>query len=211
MMNQLIMDTLISQLVTQQKNATPIQLARIVTHVATAPFASDLLEADESLWGGFWHFDVIGPGYSLPAVELALLRAVRLDRHWPEDTTVDQFLTDLRQAILHPQAGVWTLTVIGQPCVVFAAPTSAERQNLATVAWYCASMGQLQAGYRATVETLHFAEAVEQHAPEFTRQPEGVKDDKPGWLALAVEQIDVGEKSNLAAQLDAAILRWRLG
>jgi hypothetical protein len=205
----LIVDALITQLITQHKTTTSAQLAQIVAHVATAPFASDLLEADESLWGGFWHFDVIGPGYSLPAVELALLRAVRLDRNWPEDTTVDQFLTDLRQAILHPQAGVWTLTVIGQPCVVFAAPASVERQNLVTVAWYCASTGQLQAGYRATVESLHFAEAVEQRAPGFTHQRKGVKDDKPGWLALAVEQIDVGEKSNLAARLDAAILRWR--
>jgi hypothetical protein len=115
-------NSIIRQLVQQGQRAGPEQLGRIIEHSAAAPFAGELLEVDELLWGSFWHFDVIAPGYRLPAVELALLRAIRLDRYWPEGTTVAQFLADLRVAAAHPQAGVWTLALAGEPCVVVAGP-----------------------------------------------------------------------------------------
>jgi hypothetical protein len=118
------MDALISQLVNEQQSPSAGQLDQIARHVAAAPFAEDLLVVDEPLWGGFWQGDVIAPGYQLPVVELALLRAVRLDKNWPEDTTVSQFLADLHRAILDPQAGIWLLAVAEQPCVLFVAGSS---------------------------------------------------------------------------------------
>ena len=131
-MINLPMDELIAQLVTQQKRAAPAELVDIANYVAAAPFATDLLEADEPLWGSFWQFDVIAPGYTLPAIELALLRATRLDGHWPEDTTADQFLADLRQAILHPQAGIWTLPVSGEPFIIFAVYSEQDKNPKST-------------------------------------------------------------------------------
>jgi hypothetical protein len=108
-------DALISQLVHQSQIALPDQLAHITRQVAAAPFAEDLLEVDEPLWGSFWQGDVIAPGYRLPAVELAWLRAIRLDKNWPQATTIPQFLADLRQAILAPRAGIWTSYWLPQP------------------------------------------------------------------------------------------------
>ena len=120
---------LVNQLIARSKKATAPQLARLAAQAGAAPFAADLLEVDEPLWGGFWQGDVIAPGYRLPAVELALLRAMRLDATWPEGTGVAQFLADLRQAISDPQAGVWLLAVAGEPCVVFASINSQGRET----------------------------------------------------------------------------------
>lgn len=209
-------DALLHRLVVRQIRATPEQLAQIVEHVSTAPFVAALLEVDEPLWGSFWHFDVISPGYTLPAVELALLRATRLDGHWPEDTNVEQFLSDLRQAMMHPQAGVWTLALAGEPCAVFAAPISVDRlmlnvqrQNLVTVVWYCATTGGLHAGYRAAAESVHFDGAIEQRAPEFAQQDQAAVVGESDWVAPVVEQMADEQVPSLAARLDLEILRIR--
>jgi hypothetical protein len=229
------------------------ELAQIIGRVSAASFATDLLEADEVLWGSFWHFDVISPGYRLPAVELALLRATRLDGHWPPNTSIEEYLADLHQTIRHPQARLWLLSAAGEPCVVVAAPTSQaaggvrgvsslfpttstdetqyeigatvdkkeqvasknpeskiQNPELATVVWYCASTGQLHAGYRTTTRSLHATETVEQYLPGNEGQAEGKMDVPPSWLVLTAEQDEVKADSSLAARLDAEILRWRL-
>jgi hypothetical protein len=231
------MDEFIKQLVWQKTKTTAEALNQIIAHIAMAPFATDPLEVDEPLWGSFWQGDVIAPGYTLPAVELALLRATRLDETWPEDTNIEQYLADLRQTIRHPQAGIWTLIIIEQPCVVFAATTKeqipnpkshiphpiskiphpiSKIQNLKskippTVVWYCATTGRLHAGYRTTRGQLYFAEAVEQRAPGFTGRPSrGIKQSRD-WLERIGERIDLKPAPSLAARLDAEILRWRGG
>jgi hypothetical protein len=187
------MRNLVSELILQSKKATPKQLAQLIAQASLAPFATDLLEIDEPLWGSFWQGDVIAPGYRLPAVELALLRATRLDQAWPEGTTVAEFLADLHAAISDPQAGVWTLMAAGEPCVVFASvrgqglgvggqtasvtgrrssvagqPSAISHQPSATVVWYCATTGQLHAGYRTAVDRLNFAGGVVQRPLGFT-------------------------------------------
>lgn len=219
------MDSLITQLINSKRVATPIELARIINHAAGAPFATDLLETDQALWGSFWHFDVISPGYRLPAVELALLRATRLDNHWPQDTTVEQYLADLRQVIQHSQAQIWSLTAAAQPCIIFAAPirvaASAEsdisnslHKNLLAIVWYCASTGKLHAGYKTSVERLYFEEAIKQRGAKMVSQTKPPTINTQNWLALAVKQVEsqIGfdEDRNLAVRLDAAILRQRL-
>lgn len=201
--------SLIAQLVAQQREATPVELNQMVAQAASAPFALDLLEVDEPLWGSFWQFDVIAPGYTLPAVELNLLRAIRLDATWPEETGVAQFLADLHAAVQHPQAGVWTLPLAGEPCVMFAAP--GQNPNLMTVVWFCATTGNLHAGYRTGFLGTHFSGAVGQRPPRFAGQTGDVAGTPPEWLALAVEHLDNSQPGSLAARLDAEILRWRLG
>jgi hypothetical protein len=208
---------LINQLIIQSKKASPEQLALLIDRASIAPFAEDLLEADESLWGSFWQGDVIAPGYLLPAAELALLRATRLDRTWPEGTSLPDFLADLQQAIRHPQAGVWTLQAAGEPCVIFAS-VSGQRsvvggRPMATVVWYCATTDQLHAGYRAPPDRLHFAGAVEQHplAAPGTRRAKS----SYGVVAEGSSANDQDAETHLlkdfAARLDREILRLRSG
>lgn len=181
------------------QRATPPELTRLINQADIAPFVTDLLEADEALWGSFWQGDVIAPGYTLPAVELALLRATRLDRTWPEETTVSEFVADLHAAIRHPQTGVWTLRAAGEPCAVFAAP-------FLTVVWYCATTGQIHAGYRAPVDTLNFPGAVELRALDVPGASHQKITHPPAWL----EKNETLDAHSLAARLDAEILRMRL-
>ncbi|MCL4299650.1 MAG: hypothetical protein KJ077_28195 [Anaerolineae bacterium] len=219
------------ELITQAKRAAPQQLDRLAAQVSSTPFADDLLEVDEPLWGGFWQGDVIAPGYSLPAVELALLRAIRLDGTWPEGTSAAQFLADLHQALSNPHAGVWVLAAASEPCVVFATPleiqkshlkrrakiqnrkSKIENSKLVTVVWYCATTERLHAGYRIPLETLDFSKAVEQRPLAFLdSRPLGsasYQDSQSSWLEQAVEQAKTGGGPGLAARLDAEILRLR--
>jgi hypothetical protein len=206
-----MLDALIAQLVAKRRKASTAELTLITEHVAAAPFATDLLQVDAPLWGGFWQFDVISPGYTLPADELALLRATRLDQTWPQDTILEQFVDDLHQAIGDPQAGVWTLPVAGEPCLVFAAYSGQQSvvSNQVAVVWYCATTGNLHAGYRTEIESLHFEDAVEQRSlkQEIDRGEEIVTSD---WLVSALEQKEEREERSLAARIDAEILRLRV-
>ena len=196
---------LLTRLIAQQAKATPEEVAQLRQQAAQANFCHDLLEVDEALWGGFWHFDVISPGYSLPAVELNLLRGIRLDHTWPEGTTVEQYLANLRRAILQPQAGVWTLSVLGEPYAVFVA----WGQPMMTVVWYCETTGQLHAGYRTThfagdrmegaVAQRSLADEPGRHSPP----------ENPTWLDQAIAEKSEAEPNGLAAYLDIEILRWR--
>jgi hypothetical protein len=196
-------NSIVPQLVFQSTQASADQLAQIVKAAATAPFANDLLEVDELLWGNFWHGDVIAPGYRLPAIELALLRAIRLDQNWPEETTVTEFLADLHHVIRHPQTGIWTMAAVGEPCVVFG---KQEAGGLVTVVWYCATTGQLHAGYQTPAELLYWEEAIEQRKPEFNFSQSDVK--LPPWLTQIELEIPDAQQSP-AIRLDAEILRIR--
>lgn len=220
------MNELIRQLAKDKRRATAEQVTRLGAQVAAAPFTTGLLEVDEPLWGGFWHGDVIAPGYRLPAVELALLRAVRLDGHWLEGTSVEQFVADLQQAAQDPHAGMWTLSLAGEPCVIFAAPTAesmppnvklangkskVEGRKVITVVCYCGTTGRLHAGYRTSARGLHLAEAVKQRSLGVVTPPDDNSTSAaPDWIEQVVEQ-DHSDANHVAARLDAAILRMRIG
>lgn len=211
-------------MMTLPEQTTPPELTRLINQASISPFATDLLEVDEALWGGFWQGDVIAPGYSLPAVELALLRATRLDKTWPEETTVIEFVADLHTAIRHPQTGVWTLRAAGEACVVFAAPlnvqgSTLERStlNAATVVWYCETTGHLHAGYRGAVDSLNFPGAAELRRLDLPGAMPRKSSQPPVWLEESAEQHNenlsgqrsmVGDHS-LGARLDTEILYFR--
>lgn len=180
----------------------PTELDKLLAGAADARFAPDTIAADEPLWGGFWQFDVIAPGYRLPALELALLRAVRLDQNWPDpNITPAGFLAELRAAVAHPQAGVWTVRLANVPCVVFAAPANLTE---VIVVWYSPGPGWLHAGYRVPPLAGHFAGLTPQRLPGFSLLAGPTV--PPGWLAKSVAE---RQASTPAARLDKAILRWR--
>ncbi len=205
-------DRRLKQWITGQAKIRPQEVAQTVQQVAPASFASDLLEADEPLWGGFWQGDVISPGYRLPAVELALLRAIRLDSAWPETTSVVDFMASLQEVVKHPEAGIWALAAAGQPCLVFAraeAPATGAFQPLLTVVWYCAGTGRLHAGYRIRPGLFKLRGAVELRPPAFSLASRaGEVTGPPGWLEQVVPARTV-EAGNLAARLDLEILAAR--
>jgi hypothetical protein len=201
-------DRRLKQWITDQAEIFPQEVTRMVQQAALASFAGDLLEADEPLWGGFWQGDVISPGYRLPAVELALLRATRLDGAWPESTSMADFLASLQEAVKHPGAGLWALAAAGQPCLVFAraeSPATTGAESLLTVVWYCASTGRFHAGYRTEPGLFKLRNAVELRPPAFSLENRaGAVPRPPDWLSART----AGDRS-LAARLDLEILALR--
>jgi hypothetical protein len=192
----------------------PGQLTDLVAVVRQAVFVSDLLHADAALWGSFWQFDVIAPGYTLPALELTLLRATRLDSHWPQSTSPQQFIADLRAAINHPRAGLWTTVLNNTPLAIFAAPAHensppVEDPQLITVVWYEMRSKHLVAGYRTAPIDRHFAGLICQQPPGFTLNP--ATNSLPVWLTESLAQREAEIASSPTAKLDKAILHWRAG
>lgn len=186
----------------------PLPLNYLTAPIADANFSSDLLAVESPLWGTFWQFDVIAPGSRLPVGEVALLRAMRLDRTWPEETTVEQFLADLRGVAGQPQAGVYTLT-LGETALIVVAgyhPSS----GLLTVVWYSPDTGRLHAGYRTPRLRLVTGPGIVEHRPLPTvtnPPPLGMNHD---WLAEVIAEKEAEPTPSLAARLDLEILRWRL-
>lgn len=70
------------------------------------PFSPHTLPADPALWGTFWQGDVIAPGYTMPALELAFLRAVRLEQTFAAESPA-QFLDSLQRILTRPPHGIW--------------------------------------------------------------------------------------------------------
>lgn len=202
----ILMDSFVAELVASGEAASRPDLQNLAHHVASATFSPALLEVDPPLWGGFWQYDVIGPGYALPVVELALLRATRLDRSWPEQTSVDQFEADLRRAVTDPRAGIWTGTLAGQACVAIAGP---ESHALITVVWYCASTSYLHAGYRAPAEALNWPGAVTQRELQIETHQTAIELDSRWWLQPVLEEAQTPGERSLVRQLDLEILRLR--
>jgi hypothetical protein len=183
-------------------------LAQWIDQAAASPFTPALLEADPPLWGGFWQGDVIAPGYILPALELAVLRASRLDGNWPESTPLAQFLADLHAVICSLHAGVGALRLAGELCLIFAAETGAE--GLVTVVWYSPATGCLHAGYRAPTAALRF-EGIDILRPFPSPQPAAALTVPPPWLKQTVDHYAAHPRAeSLSTRLDAAILRYRL-
>ncbi len=68
-------------------------------HLLTAlNFTPVSLKVDTALWGSFWHGDVISPGYTLPALEVAFLRETKITQTITLPTPAD-YLAALRNAL----------------------------------------------------------------------------------------------------------------
>ncbi len=202
----------LSQLIAQQKKLTPAQLGKLVSQASSAPFSTDPLTVDEPLWGSFWQFDVLAPGSTLPADELALLRATRLDQSWPADTNLTQFLVDLHNAIAHPQASIWTTIVANHPCAIFTAPASHPPSAIlhTLVVWFCATTKCLHAGYYTPFDPRQYVGMILQRSPDFAGRQNKAASPPPNWLVEVVPQHTANKNTSLAAQLDTAILQHRL-
>lgn len=105
------------------------------------PFTPARLEVESDLWGSFWQGDVIAPGYRLPALELAYLRATRLDETFA-DPTPQSYLQNLQTTLLQFPSGAWLAQFNQIPalCVAF------EAEALYLIIWLADSF--IVAGYK---------------------------------------------------------------
>lgn len=105
------------------------------------PFSPARLEVETDLWGSFWQGDVIAPGYRLPALELAYLRATRLDETIA-DPTPQSYLQNLQTTLLQSPSGAWLAQFNQIPalCVAF------EAGALYLIVWL--ADGFIVAGYK---------------------------------------------------------------
>jgi len=115
-------DALIIELIESGRQAMDEELPQIVAHVAQSPFASRLVRPPR------WWREALGRlGITMPARvsagEFHLFRMVYLDEQWPPGTTLETYVQDLRQAIRHPEAQVWTYHYYGAPAIGFLAPS----------------------------------------------------------------------------------------
>lgn len=108
----------------------------------SVPFGPHTLQAVPALWGTFWQGDVIAPGYTLPALELAFLRATRLEHTFTASSPA-QFLDSLHQILTRPPRGLWLarLPMGGAVCAVFV-----DDPPLSTCLWLTAE--GIAAAYR---------------------------------------------------------------
>ncbi len=109
-------DTLIVELIESGRQATDDELSRIVAHMAQAPLASRLIRPPGWLREELARLGITMPA-RVPAGEAHLLKRIYYDRQWLVSTTIDQFVADLRLAIRHRDARVWTYEYFGEPCV----------------------------------------------------------------------------------------------
>jgi len=145
-------DALITELIESGRQATEDELSQIVAHVARAPLASHLIRPPGWLREELARLGVTMPA-RVPAGETHLLKRIYYDQQWPIGTAIDQFVADLRLAIRHRDASVWTYEYFGEPCVGLLAPshirvTPGAKPYIFVV--YSARYETLTTGYQAT-------------------------------------------------------------
>jgi len=116
-------DALIVELVEQDRQATKEELARIVVHVAQAPFSSRPVRIPRRVREKLAQAGCSLDASRLSSLELHLLERIYADEQWPPGTTAAQYLSDLHRAAQHPAAQIWTYRYRGDPFVAFLAPS----------------------------------------------------------------------------------------
>ncbi|MBL7184431.1 MAG: hypothetical protein ISS50_08280 [Anaerolineae bacterium] len=157
-------DALIVELIESGRRATEEELSQIVAHVAQAPFASRPVRPPGWLREALARLGITMPA-RVPAGEAHLLKRVYYDQQWPVGTTTDRFVADLRLAIRHPDACVWTYEYFGEPCVGLLAPSHIRGTPGAKpyiFVAYSARYGTLTTGYQASGPETIFNEKHQQ-------------------------------------------------
>jgi hypothetical protein len=102
MVNQDPIGRLIRDLLDTARAATPVEVRRIVDHVATAPFDQRVLSAPAELRGVTYLGRTLAPRDD--ALVIHLVTRVFKDEQWVPGTTADEYQEDLRRAVRSPSA-----------------------------------------------------------------------------------------------------------
>jgi len=143
-------DALIVDLVESDRQATEDEVAQIVAHVSAAPFASRMIRSPRWFRNELARRGIVIPA-RISAAKFHLFRRVHLDEQWPPGTTLEDYVQDLRQAILHPQVQIWTYRYYGTPAVGFLAPSHIPDTSASTpfiFVAYSPQYGTIITGYQ---------------------------------------------------------------
>ena len=153
-------DQLLLTLVRLNRQATNEAVPQMMTHVAQAPFSSRPVKMTRWLRQALEARGVRSPGEKLPSVDIHLLKRLSLDRQWPAGTTVEQFLTDLHQAVRHPAVQVWTSRWRGEACAGCLSPSPLRNVPNPDASMFVASSadhGVIRTGFQASSPEAIFA------------------------------------------------------
>jgi len=119
-------DKLIFELVETERKANHSEIKQIITHIAQAPFSRHPTKIDRRLVGRRYLGRVLKPTAKLPSIEAHLLKRIYVEQQWSEGTTLEKYISDLRQAVKHPESHIWTYEHRGCPCVGILTPSSVQ-------------------------------------------------------------------------------------
>lgn len=150
---------LVQALVNTNRQATDSELQQLINHVVRVPFSSRRLKINRWLRRELENRGVQIPSEKSPSVEIHLLKRIYLDQQWPPETTVDDFVTDLHQAIQHREVQVWTYRWFGETFLGFLAPSHVQNvPNAETFIFvaYSADYDVIKTGFQASSPTAIF-------------------------------------------------------
>jgi hypothetical protein len=157
-------DQLIKKLIANHKLANGLELQKIITHVAQAPFSSRLVKINRWLRRELSSRGVEVPRGKQPSIEVHLLKRIYFDGQWLPHTTVTQFTNDLHLAVQHSNVQIWTYRWLGESFAGFLSPSHVQNvpnpEAFIFVA-YSADYSTIKTGFQASSAEAIFTEAFE--------------------------------------------------
>ncbi len=115
-------DRLIRELIDTGRQATEAEIGRIIERMATAPFDPRVRPVPVKDRGLAYQGRVLGERED--SLFYHLVKRVRIEETWPDGTTADQYLADLRQAVRAPTARLALYKERGGHIAAIITPTS---------------------------------------------------------------------------------------
>jgi len=146
-------DRLIFDLVASERKASHSEIKKIIAHIAQAPFSHHPIKIDRRLVGRAYLGQVLEPTTRLPSIEAHLLKRVYVEQQWNEETTLEKYVSHLRQAVKHPASLIWTYEHRGIPCVGILSPShvqNAPNPEKFIFVVYNAGFGVIMTGFQAS-------------------------------------------------------------
>lgn len=151
---------IIFELCATGRKATKTELITIITHVAQAPFATYVTRVPEKLREALAVYGIQAPNKQ-SSLEQHLLKRIYVEKQWPIGASVERYVTDLHQAILHPSVKLWTYHYYHRPYAGFMAPShvfDASKPLPQIYVVYDPAFGVITTGYQATSPETVFDE-----------------------------------------------------
>ena len=151
-------DALIRELITNPgQPATTEEIARILEHVARAPFNMRSIDVPPVLVGREFLRRRLGVREDSLTVHVA--QRVLRDKQWSDATTKEEFLEDIRQAVLHPEARLALYEARRTDYAAVVAPNTVPSERLGqasgryVIVFYSANRGRIISARQARDES----------------------------------------------------------
>lgn len=140
------------------RHLSEVEIGRVLEHVARRPLDSRVARLKQEIrrLPGEWKGYPIAYLRTLPLADIHVIKRVMVDHQWPEGTSVEKYLADLRDAMRRAER-TYTYLFEGQAYVGLVARTTMEALRAEPLTWvaYSASYGVIRTGYQVrTVEEV---------------------------------------------------------